>query len=284
MERKEIPRIEMDDLVPCDVLLCAGRSWIAREIERLDGGLYSHAVLYAESGIHQGAGVRYVVDPTRDNAHGGVAFATLANLWHREVAAPAVKHRDNPPYIDVYRCTMPLTAETRSTILRNAERFARDRDRYATGPLSLLALFLLMRRVRRRDARRFRHAIEELIKLLNTKRTPLTSSEFIYRCFAEAGVNLGPTVLSLAHCATRSHPPVADQHGLPDVWDRLHQRLQRRWDVTRGSAVTPLGESDIDPAFVTPHDLQTASTLRLVGRLAMSVRTGDPRCADTELA
>jgi len=211
--------------------------------------------------------IQYIVQCTQDATHDGVTYSTLANLRHKEITAQAAYHASNPPYIDVYRYTGTLTTQERAQLLQAAEAFACKQDHYATSHLFLLALFVLARRVSKREARRIRHALEQLFHALNRKRTPMVCSESVYRCYAGAGIDLGLSHMSLAHCAAATMCNTINQRGFPDAWERTQQRLQQQWTAVRGPQDTPLGQTDVDPAFVTPHALQTASNLHLVGRL-----------------
>lgn len=179
-----------DELQPCDVLLFHGRALYRRLIQLLDGSEYSHAGLYdGENSVEAlGDGV------------------TTRPLWRGLAVSP---------YVDVYRWVGPAgrrlgeAGYPAQPVLERLDAFLRTANRYAYEDILLLAALSAARKAHLRgagldvagllDVKLNADNLPELLRdvedraaalaaeLAQTGRQPLTCSEMVYRCFAEAG-------------------------------------------------------------------------------------------------
>jgi hypothetical protein len=157
--------IKLDDLVPGDVLLYKGTSFISRAIQFFDGTDFSHAALYLGDGM--------------------VGEAIASGLKRRSYEEGA---GDN--WVEAYR--LKDVVPTMDPVLDKAKAYLDQGNRYGYEQLLLLALLCLTRKLRfsptlRRLVRTALDAAAAIVsRMMSEDREPIICSEFVYRAYDEA--------------------------------------------------------------------------------------------------
>lgn len=239
-----VETIGPEALRPGDVLLMLGAAPSSRLIALVDGGDYSH------SAIFDGADVLGCVAE-------GVVSLPLAQFMTEDdlVLLDAWRHvsADGVALGDPGRPAAPVLAKARAYLDAHVP--------YALHDLYLMGLLTVIRRLPPTEAERelLWLAINGLAALADAVapdwRRGMTCSEYVYRCFTEAGCTI-PIAGALPL------PPDDDplRRQVLDTLSRLDpalpERLAAHWD-----------RSAVVPEFVSPHDLQASPALRRIGRL-----------------
>jgi hypothetical protein len=158
--------VGVSDLLPADVLLYKGTSFISRAIQFFDGTDHSHASLYlGDEQVGEAAARGLVRNGIHTSAHG--------NEW-----------------VDVYR--LKNRPPDISPVLDKAAEYLDQGNRYGFEQILLLAFLTLTRRLKVTPVLRalIRQALDAaaavLTRYLSQDREPMICSEFVYRAYDEA--------------------------------------------------------------------------------------------------
>jgi hypothetical protein len=161
-----VEMIKVDDLVPGDVIMYSGTTFICRAIQLFDGTEFSHAALYLGDGMV------------------GEAVATGLELRPFEAGVP------HNPWIHAQRLKDVVPDMT--PVLDVANQYLAQGNRYGYEQLLLLAFLCLTRKLRFAPslAQLIRQVLDAaaavLTRMISQKREPMICSEFVYRCYDEA--------------------------------------------------------------------------------------------------
>lgn len=183
--------LDTRDLAPGDVLLYSGNGILSRLIEVFDESEVSHAGLYLGDG--------QVAEALAVKDHG----------LHRHSLEESVRGSN---WVDVRR----LSAEQHpAPILRVAERYAWQGNRYAYGQILMLAVICLTRKIRdqgwlaQRIAERTLRAAAAMVNLWRSEnREPMICSEFVYRTYDEANPEATNDPYSLEILSQQGSPAI----------------------------------------------------------------------------
>jgi hypothetical protein len=158
--------VTVSDLLPADVLLYKGTSFVSRAIQFFDGTDHSHASLYLGDEQVGEAAARGLV---RNSIH----TSTHGNEW-----VDVYRLKDRPPDV--------------SPVLEKATEYLDQGNRYGYEQLVLLAFLTLTRKLKATPTLRtiIRHTLDAaaavLTRYLSQDREPMICSEFVYRAYDEA--------------------------------------------------------------------------------------------------
>jgi hypothetical protein len=257
------------DLMPADVLLEHPHGWVSALLATFDGGQYSHASIYDGSRVVE-MDVPGIVTRSLDEFAGA---------------------RSN---VDVFRFASDDGHQLGSSsypfepILGRIRYYLKLGPRLAWGTFPILAGFTLVRRISR-SAPTLRATLDRLgmpfACLVATGRNAVTCTEFVYRCFAEAGERYDLRIESPGQAGGRSLQP-SDAPATRAIRRSLRPRHGTILVAPRqlGGQVTGLHAAAYlsEPAFVTAADLSRTPNLARIGRLSIS-REGAESCGTFEL-
>ena len=158
--------IGVSDLLPADVLLYKGTSFISRGIQFFDGTDFSHASLYLGDGK---VGEAIASGLERSDIHKSVHGAEWVKVY---------RLKNRPPDVSV--------------VLDKAKEYLDDGPRYGYEQILLLAFLSLTRKLKVTPSlavfirRVLDAAATTLTRLQSQNREPMICSEFVYRAYDEA--------------------------------------------------------------------------------------------------
>jgi hypothetical protein len=273
--------IQPHELQLGDVLLYSSRSLLSRLIKLFDGGDYNHSALYdgqqvAES-VEDGITARSLSDSTTGFDYVDVfrfRSDNGARLGDEELPADPVKAR-----IDHYLA---------------------NRERYAYEQLILLGVLAATRQIPLSPylsmvLRVFlESAADRVASIVAVGREPMICSEFVYRCYQEAGeryrIRIVGADIRSGYAFLPPHAPSGTpiDLGVGSPEARSFQAAAKsflvQFELTKSKALpsdealaltslppfaSPTLTYRTNPDFVTPHDLQDSPSLNKVGRLAI---------------
>ncbi|MFX0092059.1 MAG: hypothetical protein ACFFBD_09890 [Candidatus Hodarchaeota archaeon] len=269
-QKKDVPEITVDDLKPCDVIMCHGDDWLAKLIQTLDGYLYTHAALYVGDGK-----VAHVM-------MGGIGQTDFDRL-SEEV------------YVDAYRFNkhghrLGDKGWSYQPIIDTANKYVSEGLHYAWDHLILTGFLVLTRKIPLDPFAKkwlriiLDHGAEVIFKILDEGKTPMVCTEFVYRCFHDA-IKDGKYTLEIAGLS----PDTLEEIRKPAVvtesprtmatvdpkeeqlFEEAKAKFLEGWEKMR-HLHAQLGTTSHywDPtvaACVWPKDLATSPDLRLIGRI-----------------
>lgn len=243
------PILEPSDLMPGDLLLFHRDDLLGRVMQALDGTEVCHAALF-------------LGDAVAESIRGGLVKRSLTVSFGKRPGDYILVHRWRE-----HRRPTPI-----ESIVRVANAYLGSRPSYAYSEVLLLAFLAMTRKIPLTWESRallrlvLDRAATALIEVTRSPTMALTCSEFVFRCFAEAG---GPTPR-----ICRPPVPCAEQARLVPM---RHARLRQ-----------------VTANFVSPGDLYRSPSFALRGRLRLPPTTEtvdlptdipvDPFAGDRELA
>ena len=244
--------LTQNDLRRGDVLLHQSRHWVSTLIRIFDGGEFSHASIY------DGASVVEMDTP-------GIVTRTVDQILA------------NTAYVHVFRfksndgCQFGSQNCPYEPVLERIKYYVNLKPRLAWGTFPILGALTLVRRVARGRSdlcQTLDRIGAPLSSFVATRRNAITCTEFVYRCFAEAGelYNLGITGRGPSGRNGIAAYTAGQGVAGPSQGDnsRLHLDLGRRTRLGEMADWTPGAE----PTFVTAADLSRSPNLLRVGELS----------------
>lgn len=255
--------------MPADVLLEHPHGLVSALLATFDGGEYSHASIYDGSRVVE-MDVPGIVTRSLDE------FARARSK------------------VDVFRFAsydghqLGSSSHPFEPILERIRYYLKLGPRLAWGTFPILAGVTLVRRISR-SAPTLRASLDRFGRpfpcLVATSRNALTCTEFVYRCFAEAGERYDLRIENRPQADAR-RLQLSDGSGTRAVGQSLRPRhgtipVARR---QLGDQVIGLRAASYlsEPAFVTAADLSRTPNLARIGRLSIS-REGAESCGTFEL-
>lgn len=258
-------KIKIDQLKPCDILLCRGTGWLSNTICFLDGGSYSHAAFFDGKELVQATLHGIVREPVE----------VLKNESHIDV------FRFNKDHHSLGELDWPT-----EPIINRAEEIAEMGLKYATDHLVMMAFLVVTRRVPLNifEKKLLRtvldHATELIAKMIDHGKKPMICSEVVYRCFAEAKPEEKYRLKiegTFSNSLNELYQPTATASNLvtlTQVDEDEHEKFEdakvkfiETWLKAEASPLTA-GNGGAVSMWVTPHDLETSPDLRRVGRFS----------------
>jgi len=244
--------LAQDDLRPGDVLLHHSWHWVSTLIRIFDGGEFSHASVY------DGASVVEMDTP-------GIVTRTVDQILA------------NTAYVHVYRFRSKdgsqLGSETcpYEPVLQRIGYYKNLKPRLAWGTFPILGALTLVRRVARERSdlcRTLDRMGAPLSSLVATRRNAITCTEFVYRCFVEAGELYELSITGRNQSGWNGIAARTARQGFagPSKKDdsRLDRDPGRRTRFDRVSTST----TGAEPTFVTAADLSHSPNLLRIGELS----------------
>ncbi|AKL96297.1 hypothetical protein CACET_c28520 [Clostridium aceticum] len=261
--------IKFDDLHHGDVLLCRGEGWLSDLIVLFDGGIYSHAALYAgkEDNIH------YVIHATKK----GMLKMELALL-------------SSETFTDVFRFNknshkLGDEGYPYEPVISIGQHYVDEKTKYAFDHLILLALLGITRKIpldvtsKKIMRSILDNATAYIFEMLDKGTTPMVCSELVYRCFDEADLEkkyqLGIETLTIEDLKDTLKKEVLKIKDSDEIAQELDKELmEAKEKFVEAWSKVKQGENTIhglplDPASacVTPKDLEKSPDLQKIGRL-----------------
>jgi hypothetical protein len=244
--------LTQNDLRPGDVLLHHSWHWVSTLIRAFDGGEFSHASIY------DGARVVEMDTP-------GIVTRTVDQI------------RANTAYVHVFRFSSKDGHQLGSEycpyepVIERIGFYMNLKPRLAWGTFPILGGLTLVRRVARDRSdlcRTLDRIGAPISRFVATRHNAITCTEFVYRCFAEAGelYDLSITGRSssvwngiAAHTVVQGFTRASKEDN-----SRLDREPGRRTRFDKMSAWIPGAE----PTFVTAADLSHSPNLLRIGELS----------------
>ena len=244
-------KVKLGDLKSCDVLLFKGTSFVSRMIRLADNGCYSHAALYiglSDKGVPQIA----------EMLGGEDSGLKVGNISDR------TKNED----VDVYRYygdDGKVMADGQLVLDHESDYFKKG-EAYAYDEILLLSILCITRRINIPFVEPilrhiFDQAADVIASLFKGKKEPMICSEFVYRCFTEAGLLLTIPGADLII----SQAKIKDAGALLANDLEAHQAsLLQNYFAARSTLSLPI---QAVATFVTPNDLARSPNLQKLGQL-----------------
>lgn len=261
--------IEIDQLQKADVLLCRGGHLLGDIIVRLDGGTYSHGVLYKGKD---------------ENGDGYVIHAVPRGVVDEPICTSFLLNEQE--FIDVFRYKkttgeVGLAPEEADCIVKCATRFVGDK--YAYDHLLLFGLLAITRDITAYcrwpwEQKVIRvlldHATDLIFQLIDRGQELLVCTEAVYRFYTESDVP-GPFALTIEGVLFPKIKPMeqgAISRGSVDPeLDAACKRFSAallQLKTSRNTNPSGAGWDPVVASCVSPHDLETSPNLQRIGRLS----------------
>lgn len=230
-------------LRPGDVLLMLGTAPSSRLIALVDGGDYSHSAIF-----------------DGENVLGCVAEGVVSQPIGQFMTEDDLVYLDAWRHVSAEGAALGDPGQPAAPVLARARDYLDAHVPYALHDLYLMGLLTVIRRLPSSEVERelIWLAINGLAAVADLvdpdRRRGMTCSEYVYRCFTEAGYGI----------------PIAGAFSLPSDDDPLRTKALQvlaRHDPALAQAAKHWDPSAVVPEFVSPHDLQTSPALRRIGRL-----------------
>lgn len=248
-----LDQLTQNDLRPGDVLLHRSWHWIATLIRTFDGGEFSHASIY------DGACVVEMDAP-------GIVTKTVDQILDSTAYVHVFRFKSNDGYqLGSQNCPY-------EPVLERIKYYVNLKPRLAWGTFPILGALTLVRRVAR-ERPVFCQMLDRigapLSSLVATRRNAITCTEFVYRCFAEAGEAYELRIMSRGSTAWNITAARAANLEAPGVLQRDNSNSD---SISDHRDPTIAWRPGAEPTFVTAADFCKTPNLVRVGELSRTVR------------
>ena len=240
------------DLKQGDVLFYNSNGFVSRAIRFFDHGTHNHTAFWTGESVAEAIAEGFVDRSLNDSINVDVNFVDIYR-----------------PFVKVSGVVRELTQEERVKLVHTCDEYLKDGDRYAYEALIMLAVICELRQhLNMNDSSRtwldkimnfamkrlvnYAKSIDILNLIIKNDKEPLICSESVYRIFNDSTLRLNLLPESL-------HNVYRDGVSSSVVGAKL-----RDYQLLK----------EVDPNFVTPHDLAMSSEtkddgvfLRFIGRL-----------------
>ena len=254
-----LDQLTQNDLRPGDVLLHRSRHWVSTLIRAFDGGEFSHASIY--NGSH-------IVEMDAP----GIVTKTVDQILANTSYVHVFRFRSNDGYqLGSRNCPY-------EPVLERIKYYANLQPRLAWGTFPILGALTLVRRAANESpvlCKMLDRIGAPVSNFVATRRNAITCTEFVYRCFAEAGDAYDLRIMGRGSIAPSG---IAARAAHIEVLSAL-QRDNSSTDPMMDQYETEVaGRPRAEPTFVTAADFCKTPNLVRVGKLSRTFVRSSPAC------